>query len=197
LLIRFIAHFQIVTTTNYSAIANSHNLQFIRAHTKSSQFALTSPFLVMNPNNVLCLRPYWLENVSQLIKLTKSQSQGQIYFTTGGLRPKVCLGTKPLGTHDQNFSFQLSPCGHSPPTRGRVRHLQLLLVLASRIRSPAGLMTIFYCLRFQTTPTWRARSPYLYPPGTGWPSYTPRHWVSFSSQSYGAGIRTRLHAGLN
>jgi hypothetical protein len=30
-------------------------------------------------------------------------------------------------------------------------------------------------------PTWRARSPYLYPLGTGWPSYTPRHWVSLSS----------------
>jgi hypothetical protein len=24
-------------------------------------------------------------------------------------------------------------------------------------------------------------SPYLYPPGTGWPSYIPRHWVPFSS----------------
>jgi hypothetical protein len=33
--------------------------------------------------------------------------------------------------------------------------------------SPAGLMTIFYCLRLETPPTWRARSPYLYPPGTG------------------------------
>jgi hypothetical protein len=46
--------------------------------------------------------------------------------------------------------------------------------------SPRGLVTIFYCLRFETPPTWRARSPYLYPPGTGWPSYTPRHWVPFS-----------------
>jgi hypothetical protein len=25
--------------------------------------------------------------------------------------------------------------------------------------------------------TWRARSPYLYPSGTGCPSYTPMHWV--------------------
>jgi hypothetical protein len=25
-------------------------------------------------------------------------------------------------------------------------------------------MTIIYCLRFETPPTWRARSPYLYPP---------------------------------
>jgi hypothetical protein len=42
-------------------------------------------------------------------------------------------------------------------------------------------MTIFYCLRFETPLTWRARSPYLYPPRTGWPGYTPRHWVRFSS----------------
>jgi hypothetical protein len=45
--------------------------------------------------------------------------------------------------------------------------------------SLAGLIT-FYCLRFETLPTWRARSPYLYPPGTGWPDYIPMHWVPFS-----------------
>jgi hypothetical protein len=33
----------------------------------------------------------------------------------------------------------------------------------------------------ETPPTWRARSPYLYPPGRGWPSYTPGHWVPFTS----------------
>jgi hypothetical protein len=47
--------------------------------------------------------------------------------------------------------------------------------------SSAVLITIFYCIRIQTFPTSRARSPYLYPPGTGWPSYTPRHWVPFAS----------------
>jgi hypothetical protein len=47
--------------------------------------------------------------------------------------------------------------------------------------STAGHMIIFYCLRFETPPTWRARSPYLYPPETGRPSYTPRHWVPLSS----------------
>jgi hypothetical protein len=35
--------------------------------------------------------------------------------------------------------------------------------------SPAGLVIIFYCLRFETSPTWRARSPSWYPPRTGWP----------------------------
>jgi hypothetical protein len=32
--------------------------------------------------------------------------------------------------------------------------------------SPAGLMTIFYSLRSETPPNWRARSLYLYPQGT-------------------------------
>jgi hypothetical protein len=42
-------------------------------------------------------------------------------------------------------------------------------------------MTTFYYFRFDTPKTWRARSPYLYPPGTGWPSYTPRHCIPFLS----------------
>jgi hypothetical protein len=41
--------------------------------------------------------------------------------------------------------------------------------------------TIFYSLSIENSPTWRTRSPHLYPPGTGWPSYTPRHRVPFSS----------------
>jgi hypothetical protein len=47
--------------------------------------------------------------------------------------------------------------------------------------SPAGFMTTFYCLRLETSPTWRTRSSYLYPPGTERPGYYPRHWVPFSS----------------
>jgi hypothetical protein len=42
-------------------------------------------------------------------------------------------------------------------------------------------MTIFYCLRFETPPTWRVSFPYLYPSGTGWLGGTPRHWVPFSA----------------
>jgi hypothetical protein len=101
---------------------------------------------------------------------------------------KVRLGVRPLETHDQYF-FQLNTCSYNPYvtcslTRGWVCRLQLLLVLASAVilgPSPAGLITLLYCLRFETPPTWRARSPFLYPPGTGLPSYTPRHWVRISS----------------
>jgi hypothetical protein len=48
----------------------------------------------------------------------------------------------------------------------------------SQVRVPL-LMAIFYSLRFETPTSWRARSPYLYLLGTGWPSYTPRHWFIF------------------
>jgi hypothetical protein len=53
----------------------------------------------------------------------------------------------------------------------------------------------------ETPPTWRARFPYVYPPGTGWPSYTPGHWVPFLSplttrRDYGGSIPTRLHTQL-
>jgi hypothetical protein len=34
-------------------------------------------------------------------------------------------------------------------------------------RRPMGTTSIFYCFRFETSPNWRARSPYLYPTGTG------------------------------
>jgi hypothetical protein len=69
---------------------------------------------------------------------------------------------------------------------------------SSPVQSCAELMTIFYCLRFETTPIWTVRSPYLYLPGRWWPSYTPRHLVPFSwpptTQGYGGDILTHLHA---
>jgi hypothetical protein len=46
--------------------------------------------------------------------------------------------------------------------------------------SPAELMLVFYCLRFQTPRTSMTKSPYLYPPRTVWPSLLtlgPRYLV--------------------
>jgi hypothetical protein len=42
----FTEHLQIVTTSNYSAVANSHTLQFTTARTNSSQSAMFSPVAV-------------------------------------------------------------------------------------------------------------------------------------------------------
>jgi hypothetical protein len=50
---------------------------------------------------------------------------------------------------------------------------------------------IFYCLRFET------RSLYLYPPGTGWPGYTPRHWVDPIIHWLTNQLRVFLYLGAN
>jgi hypothetical protein len=52
-------------------------------------------------------------------------------------------------------------------------------------------MTTFYCLRFETPSTWRARSMYFHPPGKGWSGYIPRHWVPFSSPPTTSRLRWR------
>jgi hypothetical protein len=67
------------------------------------------------------------------------QSQSQDYFTTGGL-PPVCSSWRQAfcDSRHSNFIFQLNACGYSSCvtsslTRGRVCHLQLLLMLASAV----------------------------------------------------------------
>jgi hypothetical protein len=128
------------------------------------------------------------------------------------LRPKVSrsvrLGVRhPSGTSDQFlflleiFFRQLRVCYFVAPslTRGRVCNLLFLLVLASAV--PRDSRPYFIVPVLQTSPTWRTRSPYLYPPGTEWPRYIPGHWVPFPSpltthRDYGGGILSRLHTGL-
>jgi hypothetical protein len=75
------------------------------------------------------------------------------------------LAPSPLIPNDQYF-FQMSAYGYSPYitfplTGGWVCRLQLLLALATAVilRSPAGLMTIFYCLRFKTPPNVEGQVP--------------------------------------
>jgi hypothetical protein len=64
--------------------------------------------------------------------------------------------------------------------------------------SPAGLMTIFYCLRFETPQIWRAGSPYLFPRKSVAQLYLQALGsllvASYDSHGYGGGIRTHLHA---
>jgi hypothetical protein len=103
---------------------------------------------------------------------------------------EVVLAKSPLRLTTSNFTFQSNTCGCSLYITS-----SLATAWVCRLQnccrsspaqsfwgpSPAGLKAIFYCLRFETSPTLRARSPYLHPPGTGWPGYTPRHCVPFSS----------------
>jgi hypothetical protein len=113
------------------------------------------------------------------------------------LRPTVSrsvrLGVRrPSGKRNQFYflfeiSFrQLQVCYFIAPSLTRRRVCNLLyncfwaLPEQSLLgRSPAELTAIF-TVSFETPPTWRTRFPYLYPPGTGWPSYTSGHRVLLS-----------------
>jgi hypothetical protein len=66
---------------------------------------------------------------------------------------------------------------------------------------PAGFMTKFYSLRFETPPTWRARSPVFISPRNRVAQLYPQPLGSFfvasyDSQGYDGGTRIRLHAGV-
>jgi hypothetical protein len=104
------------------------------------------------------------------------------------LRPTVSWCQAPTGTYDQIFIavrlLRVCWCRARSLKREGVCRLQLLLVLASAV-----ILGCEFCRthdhillsQIWDSPTWRARSPYLYPPGTRWSSYTLRHWVPFSS----------------
>jgi hypothetical protein len=89
----------------------------------------------------------------------------------------------PSGIHDQFFFLleiffrQLQVCYFVAPslTSGPCQ------CSPARVWVPWGSRPCFIVPILETPPTWRARSPYLYPPETGWPRYTPGHWVPFPS----------------
>jgi hypothetical protein len=72
-----------------------------------------------------------------------------------------------------------------PLWRRRVCLLYMLLALASVVFLESESLGIrVHILLSQIRdpiPTWRAKSPYSYPPWTGCTSYTPGHWFPFSS----------------
>jgi hypothetical protein len=87
------------------------------------------------------------------------------------------------------FLFQLNTFGYShyvtySPTRGWVCRLQLLLVFASEvIPGSESLGTHDHILlpQIRVSPDLEGQIPVFTSPETGWPGYTPRHWVPFSS----------------
>jgi hypothetical protein len=99
------------------------------------------------------------------------------------------LAISPLRLTTSNFIFQLNTYGYGPYVtsslrRGRVCRLQLLLFLTSAVilsSESRGTHDQILQSQIRDCRTWIASFPYLYPPGTGWPGYTTRHWVPMSS----------------
>jgi hypothetical protein len=93
------------------------------------------------------------------------------------------------------FFRQLRVCYFEVPslTRGWVCNLLLLLVLASEV--PQDSRAYFIVPILETPPTWRAKSPYLFPPGTVPRALGSLSFASYDSQGYGGRILSRLHTG--
>jgi hypothetical protein len=177
------------TTNNYSATANLYNSRITTAPAKPSPACLSSQSFP--GNGVSQWRFFSLKRSSPFFtdsrtQLTWSDSLYDWRFTAS----QFVLATSPLRLTTSNFIFQLNACGYSPyvtssPMRGLVFVYNCCRSSPAQSfsdPSPAGLMTTFYCL-IRNSPTWRARFPYFYPSGTGWPCYTSRHWVPLSSPS--------------
>jgi hypothetical protein len=160
LIIGFIEHLELITTSNWSAVTNSHTFIRIRV---TLQLLFTTSYCFSD----------W-SHIKVMLQLAVSRL--------------VYLGVKPrYGAQDQILitvrQLQVCWCGARYLMRGGVCHLQLLLVLTSAVilRSKSCRIHDHVLLsQIWDSVTWRATSLYLYPPGTGWPCYTPRHRVPFS-----------------
>jgi hypothetical protein len=111
LVIGFVEHLQIVTTSNYSSNANSLPQQFTTARTRFSVCCVfTSRCLVTIPTmssaSVLTLIPGGDYPTSNSFRITVS-------LRLAVYRQSVHLGDKTLEVTTNNF-FQLNTCGHSP-----------------------------------------------------------------------------------
>jgi hypothetical protein len=113
------------------------------------------------------------------------------------LRPTVSRPVCPGIGPPSGPMWQLRVCYFVAPslTRGWVCSLLLMLVLTRA--APLGWVLqdskpYFIVPILETSPTWRARSPYLYPPRNRVGSLSV---ASHDSQGYGGGILSRLHTG--
>jgi hypothetical protein len=126
-------------------------------------------------------------------------SESELLYDWRFTANQFVLAPSPLRLTARNLFFYLNTCDHSPYvtsslTRGWVCRLQLPLVLASAfiLRSESRRTHDHILLsQIRDSPNLEPRSPYLYPPGTGWLNYTPRHWVPFNRLLRFAGLRWR------
>jgi hypothetical protein len=117
-----------------------------------------------------------------LISANLSDLRVRVTLRLAVYRQSVRLGAKPLRITTSNFIFQPNICGYSTPWREDGSAVYNCC-WPSPTQSFSGKESCeahghILRLRFNTPPTWRARSLYLYPPWTEWPRYTPRHFSS-------------------
>jgi hypothetical protein len=114
--------------------------------------------------------------------LSCDSSQSQSYFTTGGL-PSISSSWHQVpwdSLPEISEPLRSLPLCNILSDGGWVCRLQLLLALASAAilgSDSRGTHDHILLYQFGGSPNMEDQVP----PGTGWPSFTPRHWVPFSS----------------
>jgi hypothetical protein len=135
-------------------------------------------------------------------------SESELLYDWRFTANQFVLATSPLRLMTNNF-FQLNTCFHRPYvtsslTRGWVRSLQLLLVLASAVilRSDyRGTRDHILLSQIRDFPNLEAQVPVFISPKNRVAQLYPQALgslfvASYDSQGYGGGIRPRLHTGV-
>jgi hypothetical protein len=176
---------QLETICNYSSIANLHTLQ-ITLNIFQPAVYFTRRFLVTASNNGYSSASVLKSSLNGGYLPTSSQLISSWRQAPWNPRPVFCLPTKhycyrPYITSSltRDGSVIYNCCWPSPAQ-------------SFWDMSLSGFMITFCCFRFETPPTWRARSPYLYPPGTMSPNYTPRHLVFLKTPLHGPSKKTQF-----
>jgi hypothetical protein len=112
----------------------------------------------------------------------------KIYVTTDGQSAGLSWCQTPIWGPRPDFYYCQTvegfvTRGASLPRR-RVCRLQLLLVLSSAVilgSEPRGTHDHILLSQIPDSPNLEGQVPVFIPPGRWWPSFTPRHWVPFSS----------------
>jgi hypothetical protein len=183
LVIGFTEHLQNVTMNNYDSLTELHipKITVTTAHIKSSQSSLavvwqrlqrlTFPFLWVPKLSPASATSFSLLTTETLKWLNK-KSESKLCYDRQSVSLSWCRGL--IWGPRPNFLLSDS-CGFldvGHPLWREDGPVVYNCCWSSSAQSfsgprPAELIAIFYCLTFEITPAWRAKSPYLYPPGTG------------------------------
>jgi hypothetical protein len=136
----------------------------------------------------LCVSELSPASQLQISKSNSSQRPNRSSSITDCNKSKVNVTTHGRGVKHTSGAktrqLRVCWCGAPSLTRGQVCRLQLLLALASAVilgSESYGTHDHILLPLIRDSTKLEEQDPYLYPPRPGWPSYTPRHWVPFSS----------------
>jgi hypothetical protein len=153
-----------------------------------SSFHSLIPFFTTALSILVALSSQSFSTAVSRDSLNYFQSESELLYDWRFTANQFVLATSPLRPTTRIFISQLNTCGYSPYVTSSLMRvwvcLQLLLGLARAVilRSESrGTHDHILLSQIRDSPNQEGQVPYLYPPGTGWLDYTPRHWVSFSS----------------